>query len=163
MDYKHDESNQISLEYSRHLRQEVPRLFSGDFIVVTEMGRAGVATSGWFVSRIEYTKIASGRLIGITHAGGNMFVREVYMGSTWFHPITVYDGSGCRKTADVKCVDLAGPLCFSGKDLIYLRSNRETTLFITIQLHTRLECIQCTTQLQHPLCICTLLQRKQTR
>ena len=117
MDYKHDESNQISLEYSRHLRQEVPRLFSGDFIVVTEMGRAVVATSGWFVSRIEYTKIASGRLIGITHAGGNMFVREVYMGSTWFHPITVYDGSGCRKTADVKCVDLACPLCFSG-DLI---------------------------------------------
>ena len=54
MDYKHDESNQISLEYSRHLRQEVPRLFSGDFIVVTEMGRAVVATSGWFVSRIEY-------------------------------------------------------------------------------------------------------------
>lgn len=45
MDYKHDESNQISLEYSRHLRQEVPRLFSGDFIVVTEMGLAVVATS----------------------------------------------------------------------------------------------------------------------
>ena len=167
MDYKHDESNQISLEYSRHLRQEVPRLFSGDFIVVTEMGRAVVATSGWFVSRIEYTKIASGRLIGITHAGGNMFVREVYMGNTWFHPITVYDGSGCRKTADVKCVILQVLCVFQEilllKDLIYLRSNRETTLFITIQLHTRLECIQCTTQLQHLLCICTLLQRKQTR
>lgn len=96
-----------------------------------------------------------------------MFVREVYMGSTWFHPITVYDGSGCRKTADVSVLILQVLCVFQEilllKDLIYLRSNRETTLFITIQLHTRLECIQCTTQLQHPLCICTLLQRKQTR
>ena len=117
MDYKHDESNQISLEYARCLRQEVSRLFSGDFTVVTEMGRAVVATSGWFASRIEYTKIASGRLIGITHAGGNMFVREVYMGNTWYHPITIYDATGFKKTTDVQCVDLAGPLCFSG-DLI---------------------------------------------
>ena len=81
------------------------------------MGRAIVATSGWFASRIEYTKVASGRLIGITHAGGSMFVREVYMGDTWYHPITIYDASGCKKIADVKLVDLAGPLCFSG-DLI---------------------------------------------
>ena len=79
MDYNHDESNHMPAAYSKQLREGVPRLFSGDFYVLTEMGRWVVATAGWFVSLIEYTKVAGGVLVGITHAGGNMFVREVYI------------------------------------------------------------------------------------
>ena len=117
VDYKHDEPNHIALTYAKALRAEVPALFSGEFTVLTEMGRYIVATSGWFASRIEYTKVAGGRLVGITHAGGNMFVREVYMRDTWYHPITIYDSTGHKKTENEQVVDIAGPLCFSG-DLI---------------------------------------------
>ena len=81
------------------------------------MGRWLVATSGWFVSRIEYTKIAGGVLVGITHAGGNMFVREVYMRDVWYHPITIYSKEGIKKMDDEVLCNIAGPLCFSG-DLI---------------------------------------------
>ena len=72
VDYNHDESNHMPAKYAEQLRAEVPRLFSGDFEVLTEMGRWVVATSGWFVSRIEYTKVAGGVLVGITHAGGRV-------------------------------------------------------------------------------------------
>ena len=60
VDYKHDEPNHIALTYAKALRAEVPALFSGEFTVLTEMGRYIVATSGWFASRIEYTKVAGG-------------------------------------------------------------------------------------------------------
>ena len=109
VDYKHDEPNHIALTYAKALRAEVPALFSGEFTVLTEMGRYIVATSGWFASRIEYTKVAGGRLVGITHAGGNMFVREVYMRDTWYHPITIYDSTGHKKTENEQVVDIAGP------------------------------------------------------
>lgn len=117
VDYKHDESNHIVFQYAKELNENVPRLFSGDFTVLTEMGRWLVATSGWFTSRIEYTKIAGGVLVGISHAGGNMFVREVYMRDVWYHPITIYDEEGNKKNDDLTLCNLAGPLCFSG-DLI---------------------------------------------
>ena len=117
MDYNHDESNHMPAAYSKQLREGVPRLFSGDFDVLTEMGRWVVAMAGWFVSRIEYTKVAGGVLVGITHAGGNMFVREVYMRDVWYHPITVYDKSGKKKVGNERISNIAGPLCFSG-DLI---------------------------------------------
>ena len=117
VDYNHDESNHMPAAYSKQLREGVPRLFSGDFDVLTEMGRWVVATAGWFVSRIEYTKVAGGVLVGITHAGGNMFVREVYMRDVWYHPITVYDKSGKKKVGNERISNIAGPLCFSG-DLI---------------------------------------------
>ena len=117
VDYDHDQSNRIAFAYATALRQQVPRLFSGDFTVLTEMGRSVVATSGWFATRVEYTKIAGGRLVGITHAGGHMFVREVYNRDIWHHPITVHDCTGKEKTENLQYVDIAGPLCFSG-DLI---------------------------------------------
>lgn len=117
VDYKSDESNHIVSVYAKELRSQVPRLFSGDFTVLTEMGRWLVATSGWFVSRIEYTKIAGGVLVGITHAGGNLFVREVYMRDVWYHPITIYDKEGKKKNDEYTLCNIAGPLCFSG-DLI---------------------------------------------
>ena len=117
VDYKSDCSNHMPLRYAEQLRDKVPLLFSGEFTVITENGRWVVATSGWFVSRVEYTKIAGGVLVGITHAGGNMFVREVYMPSTWSHPISVYDRDGGKKRDNVRTASIAGPLCFSG-DLI---------------------------------------------
>lgn len=117
VDYDHDEPNHIAFTYAEALHNQVPRLFSGDFTVLTEMGRAVVATSGWFATRVEYTKVAGGRLIGITHAGGNMFVREVYNRDIWHHPITIHDRTGKEKTDNLQNVDIAGPLCFSG-DLI---------------------------------------------
>lgn len=117
VDYHRDGSNHLPAMYSELLREEVPRLFSGDFTVITEFGRWVVANAGWFASRIEYTKVAGGVLVGITHAGGNMFVREVYMPSTWYHPITVYDQTGHLLKGDCVVASIAGPLCFSG-DLI---------------------------------------------
>lgn len=117
MDYKSDESNHIVKRYATELEGNVPRLFSGDFTVLTEMGRWLIATAGWFTSRVEYTKTAGGVLVGITHAGGNMFVREVYMRDVWFHPITIHNEKGKKKIDDSVICNLAGPLCFSG-DLI---------------------------------------------
>jgi len=104
-------------DYADTLRRNVPSLFSRDWRLITEFGRAVWAAAGCVVSRVEYTKESSGRRIAVVHVGADLFLRAAYMPEKWYHELSVYDASGRAKESDPIEQDVAGPLCFSG-DLI---------------------------------------------
>jgi len=102
-------------EYADLLRAAAPELFSGRFVIMTELGRKLNAKAGWFAAQVEYTKRAGGRDLVLSHAGADMFCRPVYLPAKWRHRIEVHDGRGHRKTrVEVLAQDIGGPLCFSG-------------------------------------------------
>lgn len=104
-------------EYTRGLRERLPRLFAGEWRLVTEFGRAVWANAGIAVSRVEYTKTSGGHRIAAIHLGADMFLRTAYVPEAWHHEVSVFDGSGRPKSGEPLEQDVAGPLCFSG-DLV---------------------------------------------
>lgn len=104
-------------EYAHALKARCPRLFSGEFQLVTEFGRAIWANTAIAISRVEYTKISGGRRIATVHLGADMFPRTAYVPDVWFHRISVLDPAGRAKAGTIEEQDIAGPLCFSG-DLV---------------------------------------------
>jgi diaminopimelate decarboxylase len=101
-------------DYARALAERAPRLFSGEWRLVTEFGRAVWASAGLALSRVEYTKVSHGRRIAVAHLGADAFPRTAYLPETWPHELSVFDATGRPKEGEPITQDVAGPLCFSG-------------------------------------------------
>jgi diaminopimelate decarboxylase len=114
VDYDGDESGPTFEEYGAALRAAVPRLFER-YRVVTEFGRKLAAKAGWVAARVQHVKEAGGRVISLGHAGADVFMRPVYVGSKWRHRLRVMGASGAAEKGGPRvALDVAGPLCFSG-------------------------------------------------
>ncbi|WP_444893000.1 hypothetical protein ACJJIE_22060 [Microbulbifer sp. TRSA001] len=102
------------LQYADFLKEEVPELFTGEFKVKTEFGRAVMAKNGCILSRVEYAKNSGGRHIVTTHAGAQIAARTIFMPEAWPLRLSSFDSSGVCKTQNFIEQDIAGPCCFSG-------------------------------------------------
>lgn len=107
--------------YADLLKTKFPVLFSGKFKVITEFGRTYNAKPGFFVSRVEYTKVSGGRNIAIIHAGADLCVRTVWGPTKWPVRVTVLDKTGQIKHGTVIKQDVAGPCCFAGDIIAHER------------------------------------------
>lgn len=117
VDFTQDEDNPSFYEYANVLRQSVPALFSGKYLVITEFGRAIVAKTAFTLGRVEYTKTMGGKHIALTHIGVQTLVRTVYEPEHWKRRLSIFNSQGEIKTGRLIEYDVAGPVCFSG-DLI---------------------------------------------
>jgi len=89
----------------------------GSRTVVTEIGRALHAGTGWALSRIEAVKDVNGRPTIVVHLGADFLLRRVYRPDDWDNEMVVLDPEGRPRQGALEPTDIAGPLCFSG-DLI---------------------------------------------
>lgn len=103
--------------YVEQLEARIPSIFDGAYSLVTEFGRSILAKNGFLAATVEYTKTAGGAAIALTHAGGHLATRTVFMPEAWPLRITAYSGHGERKDRGSSPVDIGGPLCFAG-DLV---------------------------------------------
>lgn len=104
--------------YVAELSKGAPRLFSGDYAVVTEFGRSILAKQGFIATYVEYTKQVGGRNIAITHAGAQVATRTVFMPDAWPLRVEAHAPTGtARSTEHTAIQDVAGPCCFAG-DLV---------------------------------------------
>eukprot|EP01098_Paradermamoeba_levis_P009467 TRINITY_DN3947_c0_g1_i1.p1 TRINITY_DN3947_c0_g1~~TRINITY_DN3947_c0_g1_i1.p1 ORF type:complete len:446 (-),score=119.06 TRINITY_DN3947_c0_g1_i1:64-1401(-) len=104
-------------DYSRFLQSRVPEIFTGQFQIMTEFGRAVMAKSGFTLSRVEYTKISGGRHIAAVHVGGDLLLRTIYHPEKWPLRVTVMSSQGhVKQSSSEEEVewDVVGPLCFAG-------------------------------------------------
>lgn len=65
-------------QYSDTLAKAVPELFTGEFNVITEFGRAVIAKAGFTVMQVEYTKQSGGKNFAVVQAGTDLFIRTIY-------------------------------------------------------------------------------------
>ena len=121
VNFSSEEVKPTFADYADALRNEVPRLFSGDFVVKTEFGRSIFAKNGFIAGRVEYTKNSGGRQIAITHAGAQIAARTAFMPDLWAIRLSVFDSSGKRKSADEVIQDVTGPCCFAGDIIAHAR------------------------------------------
>ncbi|WP_329048034.1 diaminopimelate decarboxylase [Amycolatopsis sp. NBC_01488] len=101
-------------DYVATLLAKVPALADGHYSFVTEFGRSLLAKNGFLVSTVEYTKVAGGRPIAVTHAGAQVAARTVLQPEHWPLRLTALDATGTPKTGPEVPQDVAGPLCFAG-------------------------------------------------
>ncbi len=101
-------------DYVATLLAKVPALADGRYTFVTEFGRSLLAKNGFLVSAVEYTKVAGGRPIAVTHAGAQVAARTVLQPEHWPLRLTALDAHGRPKTGPEVPQDIAGPLCFAG-------------------------------------------------
>ncbi|GAB2827294.1 diaminopimelate decarboxylase [Actinocorallia aurea] len=99
------------------LREGVPGLFDGRYELITEFGRSLTAKNGFTVAVVEYVKDVGGRRVALTHAGGHLATRTVFMPESWPLRIAAHTAEGLRKDTPEIGHDVAGPLCFAG-DLV---------------------------------------------
>lgn len=100
--------------YAAALREGCPELFSGDFRLMTEFGRAVHANAGFAASRVEYVKPQGDIRTAVIHLGADMFLRKCYNPADWHHEFSVCDQNGQLKDAPKRAYRIAGPLCFAG-------------------------------------------------
>ena len=108
-------------DYAAMLRDAAPALFSGEFRVVTELGRSVLAKNGFILAKVEYTKVTGGRHIAITHAGAQVATRTVFMPELWPIRISALDPRGRVKGGARVEQDVAGPCCFAGDIIAHCR------------------------------------------
>ncbi|WP_427870842.1 diaminopimelate decarboxylase [Leucobacter luti] len=118
VDFASDEPISRFDDYVEALRIGAPRLFSGDYGIVTEFGRSVLAKHGIVAAFVEYTKEVGGQRIAITHAGAQVATRTVFMPEAWPLRVEVFDAEGRSRTGEgTREQDVAGPCCFAG-DLV---------------------------------------------
>jgi len=123
--------------YVTELEARCPRLFSGEYRIVTEFGRSILAKHGLIAAYVEYTKEVGGRQVAITHAGAHVATRTVFMPEAWPLRIRAFDAGGAAKdSAPAVVQDVAGPCCFAG-DLV--ARGRELPLLVPGDLVTLLD------------------------
>eukprot|EP00124_Ichthyophonus_hoferi_P005076 Ihof_evm1s660 gene=Ihof_evmTU1s660 len=124
VNFSSDEITPTFIDYATALKRGVPELFTGNFKVITEFGRSLVSKTGWFASRVEYTKMAGGRHIAAQHAGADLCVRTVYAPDTWPVRVTVLNNRGIEKEKQENMLlwDVSGPCCFSGDIIAHQRA-----------------------------------------
>ena len=104
-------------DYVAALEEGAPRLFSGDYGIVTEFGRSVLAKHGFIAAYVEYTKQVGGRHVAITHAGAQVATRTVFMPEAWPLRVEGFGPAGEAKRSEPAVQDVAGPCCFAG-DLV---------------------------------------------
>ncbi|MEC5182484.1 diaminopimelate decarboxylase [Arthrobacter sp. CG_A4] len=114
VDFDTDEPISGFEAYVTQLQSSAPQLFCGDYTVVTEFGRSILAKAGFTAAYVEYTKIAGGQHIAITHAGAHVATRTVFMPEAWPLRIAAHASDGTRKLGSEIGQDIAGPCCFTG-------------------------------------------------
>lgn len=114
VDFDSDEPGSDFDSYVTQLQSSSPRLFSGGYTVVTEFGRSILAKAGFTAAYVEYTKIAGGQHIAITHAGAHVATRTVFMPEAWPLRVTAHTSDGTQKSGGGIGQDIAGPCCFAG-------------------------------------------------
>jgi len=87
--------------------------FWGRRTIVTELGRAMHAGTGWAVSRIEAVKDVDGTPLYVCHLGADLLLRPVYRPEAWRHEFFVLDPEG-RPRRGTQRAHIGGPLCFAG-------------------------------------------------
>lgn len=118
VDFSTDEPLSKFEDYIAALQRGAPRLFSGDYSLITEFGRSILAKHGLIAACVEYTKEVGGRHIALTHAGAHVATRTVFMPESWPIRVEAFDSTGRPKsTAHSVVQDVAGPCCFAG-DLV---------------------------------------------
>ncbi|MEM7158438.1 MAG: diaminopimelate decarboxylase [Myxococcota bacterium] len=100
--------------YVAALRRETPELFSGEFQVVTEFGRALQVGCGFAVSRVEYAGPKGERRMATIHVGADLLPRTAYAPNDWPHELLVLDEQGRQRTGQAEPWTVLGPLCFAG-------------------------------------------------
>eukprot|EP01101_Sappina_pedata_P006816 TRINITY_DN3484_c0_g1_i1.p1 TRINITY_DN3484_c0_g1~~TRINITY_DN3484_c0_g1_i1.p1 ORF type:complete len:433 (-),score=143.29 TRINITY_DN3484_c0_g1_i1:57-1355(-) len=109
-------------DHASVLRRSVPELFERkDLLLITEFGRSLLAKPGFFVSRVEYTKVCGGRHIALQHVGADLAIRTVYHPDKWQLRIGAYDSQGDVKTTQDTIQDLGGPCCIGGDIIAHQR------------------------------------------
>ncbi|WP_410635596.1 diaminopimelate decarboxylase [Amycolatopsis sp. cmx-4-83] len=114
VNFTSDEPGPTYADYVSTLLARVPALADGRYGFVTEFGRSLLARSGFLVSAVEYTKVAGGRPIAVTHAGAQVAARTVLQPEHWPLRLTAHHADGTPKTGPGVPQDVAGPLCFAG-------------------------------------------------
>ncbi|MGV6852068.1 MAG: diaminopimelate decarboxylase, partial [bacterium] len=117
VDFTQDDDNPSFKEFSDFLKQRVPALFTDNFNVITEYGRAIAAKNAVTIGRVEYTKYMGGVPITSCHIGVQTLVRTVYEPEDWKRRVTAFNSQGEVKANDLLDQNIGGPACFSG-DLI---------------------------------------------
>lgn len=87
--------------------------FWGRRTIVTELGRALHAGTGWAVSRIEAVKVIDGTPLYVIHLGADLLLRPVYRPEAWSHELFVLRPDGTPREGSQKA-HVGGPLCFAG-------------------------------------------------
>ncbi|WP_062643629.1 diaminopimelate decarboxylase [Streptomyces maremycinicus] len=101
-------------QYVAALDAAEPALLDGGYQVVTEFGRSLIAKNGFTAALVEYVKDAGGRRVALTHAGGHIATRTVFMPDAWPLRVSAYGPDGTPKRTPLVRQDVAGPLCFAG-------------------------------------------------
>ncbi|SFW80599.1 diaminopimelate decarboxylase [Amycolatopsis australiensis] len=114
VDFASEDQGPTYAEYVATLLARVPALAGGRYGFVTEFGRSLLAKNGFLVSTVEYTKVAGGRPVAVTHAGAQVAARTVLQPEHWPLRLTALDPSGAPKAGPAVPQDIAGPLCFAG-------------------------------------------------
>jgi len=120
VNFESEEMTPTFKEYADVLESYVPKLFSGQYKIKTEFGRAIAAKSGFILTRVEYTKSSGGRHIATTHAGAQILTRTAFLPNSWPIRVTGFTQDGIERTENNSKVvetDVAGPCCFAG-DLV---------------------------------------------
>lgn len=121
VNFETEEITPTFADYAEFLKENVPDLFTGEFRVKTEFGRAVMAKNGAILARIEYAKNSGGRHIATSHAGAQIAARTIFMPESWPLRLSAFDADGNHKTADVIEQDVAGPCCFAGDVIAHQR------------------------------------------
>ena len=114
VNFASDDPGPTYRDYVATLQARIPGIGDGRYTFVTEFGRSLLAKNGFLVSTVEYTKVAGGRRIAVTHAGAQVAARTVLQPEHWPLRIGAFDPEGAPKTGPLVPQDIAGPLCFAG-------------------------------------------------
>ncbi|MFF1547548.1 diaminopimelate decarboxylase [Streptomyces sp. NPDC058291] len=122
-------------QYAAALTAAEPALLDGRYRLVTEFGRSLIAKNGFTAALVEYVKDAGGRRIALTHAGGQVATRTVFMPRDWPLRLSAYGPDGSPKRTPVMRQDVAGPLCFAGDVVAHDRPLPELAEGDVVVLH----------------------------
>jgi len=125
VNFKTEENTPSLHAWAAVLKSVVPELFTGEYHVITELGRRYLAKQGVIVSKVEYVKQCGGRRVVLQHAGADIAVRTVYKPDSWPLRATAFNRDGTvmhpvpeKITAgELLYADIAGPCCLD--DVIY--------------------------------------------
>lgn len=100
---------------------EVLRALPDGLRVLTELGRAVHAGTGWALARVEAIKELDGVPTLVVHLGADFLLRRVYRPDDWDHELVVLAPDGTPRDGALRPTNIAGPLCFSGDRLAHQR------------------------------------------
>lgn len=113
VNYLDDNTFDIAV-YFNLLRAHCPELFDGTFRVITEFGRYVQAHAGFVVSEVHAVKKDQEPKMAIIHVGADLFLRESYNPSDWYHRLDKLNPDFSCSNEQKETYNIGGPLCFGG-------------------------------------------------